>query len=235
MNSARNYEASPACILLATVCAVCGKALVDSKSVEAGMGPDCRGKHGYGISTSAASYKLAASFLARGTLPALQDLAKRATGGCEAAQAVLSDAGQEHGNAAWRTLFTYMANNGSSRMIANALVYQIALDRKAAHVPYFIAALYALGYTTLAKVLGDRTGHGLVSVSEALDFYTVSFRYNDRLIASLRTISGAHYNRLTKVWMIPVGLMQRSSLMSAIRNGCDKGTIVLGKNGMMVL
>jgi len=43
------YENAPATLLLATNCAVCGRALVDAKSVEIGMGPDCRRKHGYEV------------------------------------------------------------------------------------------------------------------------------------------------------------------------------------------
>jgi len=33
--------------MLATHCAVCSRPLVDAASVEAGMGPDCRDRHGY--------------------------------------------------------------------------------------------------------------------------------------------------------------------------------------------
>ena len=43
------YENAPATKMLATNCAVCARALVDSVSVEAGIGPDCRKKHGYNI------------------------------------------------------------------------------------------------------------------------------------------------------------------------------------------
>lgn len=41
------YENAPACIMLATACACCGRDLLDSESVNAGMGPTCREKHGY--------------------------------------------------------------------------------------------------------------------------------------------------------------------------------------------
>jgi hypothetical protein len=43
-----SYESAPATILLATTCAACGKSLVDADSVETGIGPDCRKRHGYG-------------------------------------------------------------------------------------------------------------------------------------------------------------------------------------------
>ncbi len=43
-----SYEDAPATTLLATACACCGRPLVDSISVETGVGPDCRKKYGYG-------------------------------------------------------------------------------------------------------------------------------------------------------------------------------------------
>lgn len=47
-----SYETAPATILLATHCAACARPLVDAKSVETGMGPDCRAKHGFNIAVS---------------------------------------------------------------------------------------------------------------------------------------------------------------------------------------
>jgi hypothetical protein len=44
-----SYENAPATKLLATHCIICGKELVDAVSVEAGIGPTCREKHGYMI------------------------------------------------------------------------------------------------------------------------------------------------------------------------------------------
>lgn len=44
-----SYENAPSTQMLATHCAVCGKALRDPLSVEIGMGPDCRKKHGFNV------------------------------------------------------------------------------------------------------------------------------------------------------------------------------------------
>lgn len=44
-----SYENAPATQMLATHCAVCSKPLVDAKSVEVGMGPECRRKHGFNV------------------------------------------------------------------------------------------------------------------------------------------------------------------------------------------
>lgn len=41
------YEESPACEMLASNCAICSRPLVDAVSVETGIGPVCREKHGY--------------------------------------------------------------------------------------------------------------------------------------------------------------------------------------------
>lgn len=41
------YETAPATKLLAAHCAVCSRPLVDAISVETGMGPECRRRHGY--------------------------------------------------------------------------------------------------------------------------------------------------------------------------------------------
>ena len=44
-----SYETAPATILLATHCACCARPLVDAKSVELGMGPVCRSRHGFNL------------------------------------------------------------------------------------------------------------------------------------------------------------------------------------------
>lgn len=42
-----SYETAPATKMLATHCACCARPLVDATSVETGVGPECRKKHGY--------------------------------------------------------------------------------------------------------------------------------------------------------------------------------------------
>lgn len=42
-----SYENAPATKMLATHCAMCARPLVDAKSVDLGIGPDCRKKHGF--------------------------------------------------------------------------------------------------------------------------------------------------------------------------------------------
>ena len=42
-----SYESAPATRMIATDCACCGRPLLDSDSVELGIGPICRKRHGY--------------------------------------------------------------------------------------------------------------------------------------------------------------------------------------------
>ena len=44
-----SYENAPATEMLATECAVCGRPLLDARSVELGIGPECRRKYGYNV------------------------------------------------------------------------------------------------------------------------------------------------------------------------------------------
>jgi hypothetical protein len=47
------YEDAKATKLLATHCAACGRPLVDAISVETGLGPECRKRHGYNAAMKA--------------------------------------------------------------------------------------------------------------------------------------------------------------------------------------
>jgi hypothetical protein len=77
-----SYETSPACQMLATHCAVCARPLVDAKSVELGIGPDCRRKYGFDIPCSEESrvaanklvYTIAAQQDGEGVYAAILDL-----------------------------------------------------------------------------------------------------------------------------------------------------------------
>lgn len=56
MNPSTDYTAAPACTLLATSCACCGRALLDAASVERGVGPDCAEKYGFNDAQGAANW-----------------------------------------------------------------------------------------------------------------------------------------------------------------------------------
>lgn len=52
-----SYENAPATKMLATHCCLCSRPLVDSVSVEAGMGPDCRENAGYYVPEATADQR----------------------------------------------------------------------------------------------------------------------------------------------------------------------------------
>ena len=58
------YLDDPATALLATDCAQCNRPLRDAVSVEAGIGPDCRKRHGYGQAQGEADWTAVESVLA---------------------------------------------------------------------------------------------------------------------------------------------------------------------------
>lgn len=47
-----SYMNAPACRMLATHCAVCARPLLDARSVELGIGPDCARRYGFNIDVS---------------------------------------------------------------------------------------------------------------------------------------------------------------------------------------
>jgi len=52
-----SYESAPATAMLATHCAACDRPLLDARSVEAGIGPECRKRHGYAAPEGAADWQ----------------------------------------------------------------------------------------------------------------------------------------------------------------------------------
>lgn len=51
-----SYENAPATEMVATYCACCGRPLVDAVSVETGVGPECRKRHGFDDSQGPADW-----------------------------------------------------------------------------------------------------------------------------------------------------------------------------------
>jgi len=64
-----DYENAPATTMLATHCCCCGRPLLDAVSVEAGIGPDCRKKHGFGEAQAAPDWAAVARLELEGAWP----------------------------------------------------------------------------------------------------------------------------------------------------------------------
>jgi hypothetical protein len=58
-----SYENAPATRLLASHCCICGRPLVDGLSVELGLGPECRKRHGYRKLDTAPNWEVVTAML----------------------------------------------------------------------------------------------------------------------------------------------------------------------------
>lgn len=122
-----NYENAPATRMVATACACCARPLVDARSVETGVGPECRRRHGFGEADAPAAWLDALAALANVPAAAYQSEA-----------------------------FTAAVAAQDARAAANVLVYRIAAEQDGANVLAFVNALRALGFARLAARIADR-------------------------------------------------------------------------------
>lgn len=184
-----NYENAPATILLATTCACCGRPLVDAASVEAGIGPDCRRKYGYGDAQAPADWLSAVEALDPRIVPNLFGSARSVT-------------------AEWGV---------DARAVCNVLVNRFALASDLAEKGALVAAVGFLGFTRLATKLAE-SALGKVEVLPAGDRLAVKTPYRADFVAALKAARiGARWDRETKVWTVPVDQRARAGLWGALR------------------
>lgn len=122
------YENAPATKMLASCCACCARPLLDSFSVETGVGPECRKRHGYANPDVTVDPANIATVLAAAELTELE------------LAAVFGD------------------STATVREVANRLVYRIALDQTSEVAARFTVALHGLGFTKLAGRVAKRLG-----------------------------------------------------------------------------
>lgn len=201
------YTDAPATALVATVCAICNRELVDAVSVETGIGPTCRKRHSHGEAQGAPSWgdveRVALALSAR--LPEAAPVALPVERTPEAAH-----------------------------RLANVLVHRIAADPHAEAVPHLLAAVSALGYVTLADAIAANLVPLTVRVEPVSDrVLAVSFdraeargETFERLVAALRSVPGRWWDAATSRNLIPT--KQRAALWGALKGALPSGTIVRG-------
>lgn len=128
-----SYENAPATKMLATHCACCARPLVDAASVEAGVGPDCRKKHGFNDAQGEPDF--AAANLALQNYSAFEALPDAPPGEDKTVEA---------------------------RRLVNALVHRIALEQRSEDVYAATNAIRALGFSKLADVIARRLAHVVI-------------------------------------------------------------------------
>jgi hypothetical protein len=170
-----SYESAPATQMLATHCAVCARPLLDAKSVELGIGPDCRRKHGFSTAEVEPNWSEVADAL-RGY--AVAQLPQDA----------------EVADALWRL------GGIETRRVANALVHRIALAQSAwqrgeddaqALVAASVRAIRALGFVKLASICETRLRTVEMHVEDGA--LAVIAPYHDTFLVRSRSIPGRRW------------------------------------------
>lgn len=170
-----SYENAPATKLVATHCAACGRPLVDSTSVDYGIGPTCRKKYQY--EDALAITKEVASNV-RATLASVPD---------PDLQEKVEDA----------------VDRDDSRRAANLLVHHIAHHQKDPESMGAIRLIRALGYNVLADRIEDRL-KPKIQVSEEDGRIIADTPYDEKFVEAIRAIEGRKFDFETKCWSVPV-------------------------------
>lgn len=208
---AGGYENAPATKLLATHCCMCSRPLVDAESVEAGIGPDCRKKHGYTkpdreVDLASAAGLIAAVGIGADEQPALPAGAMK----------------------------PYAARD--ARGVANVLVHQIAVLLHAERadldtVVRYVNALSALGYDKLSAVLSIRLATVEISERAADRVLIIKAPYRQDAVDAMKRVPGRRWDREAKVNTFPCGA--RRDLFKLLTRHYPN-TIGLGPKGLFV-
>lgn len=164
-----SYETAPATTLLATNCAACSRPLVDATSVETGMGPECRRRHGYtrpDVEVDAANVIVIAQLTK--LLPEVYEAVVRAA-----------------------------QDTGSTRKVANILVHRIACEQDGAHVLCMINALRCVGFYKLADRLTSRVATITIEIDGSE--LVIKAPYSETAVDVLRRVPGRRWDREAKV------------------------------------
>lgn len=167
------YETAPATVLLATECACCARPLVDAVSIETGMGPICRAKHGYSDEPGPADAVRFGAYL-----------------------------GAYNATVAGDRVLSLESVDGETRVLANRIVHRIACGRESVEqIARLVAALDALGFSTLARRIAKRMR--AVEVTTEGDALVVRAPFSLAFNDAVRACRGQRFDRDRKVRVVP--------------------------------
>jgi len=170
-----SYETAPATKMLATRCACCSRPLLDTVSVESGVGPDCRKKYGYGSPQQAPDWNLAVVLLDS-----------------------LMDKGLVLGEKGTAALSAQDAHG-----LSNALVHYVACEQKGANVAIVVATIRALGWHNLSTCIAERIGS--ITVTEEKGNFLVKAPYSEAFNMKIARVTGpGSWDKVRKVRVVPV-------------------------------
>lgn len=116
---------------------------------------------------------------------------------------------------------------------SNVLVYNIAADPKSPHVPAMCAAIEALGYVEVARVIATRLAPAYVKVTteDTTLVVKITVPYGSPVFATVVTafnkVPGGFYHRATKTNRFPV--TSKLELWKTLQSALPKGSMVEGK------
>lgn len=200
-----SYENAPSTQMLATHCAICARPLRDAESVETGIGPDCRAKHGIGEARGPADWDAAEKVL----LPTL--MARPQPDTLEGT---------------WRV---------DARRAVNILIHAVAVLQDGPIAAAYVTAIAALGYRKAAVALGRRMGAVFVEDADGWLFvrapYSERFVVEARRIPGIK-FEGKRENGYAER-SLPAD--SKRALWGALKASFPAGTIVFGDRAAAVL
>lgn len=197
------YENSPAVAMIATRCALCGRPLLDAESVECGMGPTCRARHGASDQFRSPNF-FEADTIAYHLPGALRDRAHELT---------LFGLARDLANWAVSRIAALHGSSGAEEVI----------DR-------LVLIVAAAGFVRLAGVLADRHSRQVVRVTAEGAELVVAAPYNERFVEATRHWRGRRWDPEAKVLRLPVA--SRAALWDSLQKSFGQGTMVVGEHGM---
>lgn len=218
------YENAPATRMLAIYCACCRKPLVDAKSVETGMGPVCRGKHGFNKADGVANWPAVVGILLAGR--GLDGLVESATSGDLASREVLEDAVRE-------TLPEFNVDallKQDGREMANRVVHMIAVAGLGVGVAKHIEVLRALGFVKLATIMTKRAAS--IRITCEGETIRVEAPYSEEFNYALRSVPSRRWDKPSKKNVIAA--CDKPALFKALCKAFP-GQTASGPKGLFVL
>ena len=198
-----SYELAAAVTLIATRCALCGRALLDALSAERGIGPVCWNRAAGEDAPGPADWTAAAAALALAFPVGVP--------------------------AAW----TEALGAEDARRAVNLCTRWIAAEPADARVPHLLAAVSSLGYLRVSSALaehlvpvvhvaaeGDRLA---IALGPTVRFGDETFR---AFVAAVRAIPGRRWDGERRANTVPV--TSRRELWTALRGVLPPGTVVVG-------
>lgn len=198
-----DYTLAPATALVATSCAICSRPLLDSVSVERGVGPSCASKHGFGEAQGPALWPAAEAAIARAAALFPDRMFALAS----------TDDARRAANALVHRIAAEPHSPAVPHMLAavSALGFVQVADAISANLVPVTVRVEAVGTRVLAVRVEREMLRGELF---------------ERFVTAMQTVPGRWFDRKENANLVPV--KQRAALWGALKASLPEGTIVRG-------